>query len=290
MNKILLKYFSGTGNSLRVTDICGTHFKSEGYDPIMSTITEDGKDDYPGADLIGFVFPVYAFGLPRICTRFLKRMPKAGGGKRAFLLVTAGAADESGFALINGRKILGKKGYDVIYTDVIEMPSNWTTFDNPPAKDQARLILDKGEKRALEIAADISGAKNYHHKFNVPKRMGYSRLLVEYTSFHYFGIGQMWKMFRVDSSCDACGTCEKVCPTNSIALVDENPCWSATCEQCMRCVNFCHKQAIFQTQGGDTKGKHRYHEPHFKPLKSSTGQGPSPAPSKSFSPEPVQRA
>ncbi|MCP4674684.1 MAG: hypothetical protein GY854_04050 [Deltaproteobacteria bacterium] len=269
MKRMILKYFSGTGNSMRIMDICNAYFKKEDCNSIMSSITETENDDYSSADSIGFVFPVYAFGLPRICTQFLKSLPNTKDGQKAFLLVTAGALDESGFALKNGRNILGKKGYDVTYTDVIEMPSNWTTFDNPPPKDLADTILEKGEKQALEIASNIANDRTSHHRFNIPKRMGYSRLLFEYVSFHYFGIHQMWRMFRVSSSCNACGTCEKVCPTGSVVLVDETPCWNSSCEQCMRCVNFCPKQAIFQTHGGETKGKNRYHEPHFKPQKAT---------------------
>ncbi|WP_413911231.1 4Fe-4S dicluster domain-containing protein [Desulfobacula sp.] len=43
--------------------------------------------------------------------------------------------------------------------------------------------------------------------------------------------------------------------------------WLKTCEQCMRCVNYCPKQAIFQKGEGSTKGKNIYYEPTFKPLK-----------------------
>ena len=45
----------------------------------------------------------------------------------------------------------------------------------------------------------------------------------------------------------------------------QNP--PATCEQCMRCVNYCPKLAIFQKDEGGIKGKNIYYEPSFKPLK-----------------------
>jgi hypothetical protein len=37
----------------------------------------------------------------------------------------------------------------------------------------------------------------------------------------------------------------------------------------MLCVNYCPKQAIFQKGEGSVKGKNRYYEPSFKPLKKS---------------------
>ncbi len=267
MKEIALKYFSGTGNSLRVLEICSVVFKEKDYDTALSSITDCGNDDYSNAELIGFCFPVYAFSLPRICMRFLKSLPRSENRKNAFLLVTAGAPDESGFALVKGRKILEKKGYSVIYSDVINMPSNWITFDNPPEKDLADKIIKKGQEKARDIACNIMNGNFYHHEFNVPERMNYLKMYFEYISFHYMGIHQMWKMFIVNSSCSSCGSCEKLCPTKSITLKDGVPCWNSSCEQCMRCVNFCPKHAISQTHGGETKDKNRYHEPHFNPLR-----------------------
>jgi ferredoxin/NAD(P)H-dependent FMN reductase len=246
VKRILLKYFSGTGNSLRVLEMCSTHFQENEYDAVLSSITESSKDDYSSAELIGFCFPVYAFSLPRICKRFLQSLPTSTQRTKVFLLVTAGVSDESGFALDHGRKILANKGYDVVYSDVVEMPVNWITFENPPAKDVADTVIANGEQKALDIAQSILNAAYYHHPFNIPERTGYVKMYVEYMAFHYIGIHQMWRMFRVNSSCNSCGVCEKLCPTNSIALNNGTPCWHASCEQCMRCVNFCSKQAIFQ--------------------------------------------
>lgn len=59
---------------------------------------------------------------------------------------------------------------------------------------------------------------------------------------------------------------KKIAQAQSIRFIDEKPVWSSTCEQCMRCVNFCPKESIYQSYGGDTKGKNRYIEPGFKPL------------------------
>ena len=43
-----------------------------------------------------------------------------------------------------------------------------------------------------------------------------------------------------------------------IKILDKYPKWKSSCEQCMRCVNMCPQEAIFQTYGGITKGKNRY--------------------------------
>jgi len=48
-------------------------------------------------------------------------------------------------------------------------------------------------------------------------------------------------------------------------MEEKKPVWTSTCEQCMRCVNFCPTESIYQSMGGDTKAKNKYHEPDFNP-------------------------
>ena len=103
----------------------------------------------------------------------------------------------------------------------------------------------------------FSGTGNSYSKFGFYK---------EYYLFKWLGVTNLWRNFRTDETCDSCGLCEKICPTNSIQIVGNEPKWAKTCEQCMRCVNYCPKQAIFQTGEGSIKGKNTYHEPTFKPL------------------------
>ncbi len=265
MKQLSLRYFTGTGNSLRVLEICKNIFEKNNFSVSISSITNKNKmkDHW---DMLGFCFPVYAYGLPRISKKYLNNLPKQTAKKKVFLLVTCGDSDEVGFALKDGIKILENKNFNVIYSDAIHMPANWTTFINPPSKAEALLILDNGIKNAKKIAANIIEEKEYHRPFNIPKKHSKFYLYKEYYSFHKMGIYQMWKMFRTNDDCNSCGLCAKVCPTNSIAMLNNSPKWKSSCEQCMRCVNICPQKAIFQTYGGNTAGKNRYIEPEFKPL------------------------
>ncbi len=263
--KAEFRYFTGTGNSLRVLEICKHVFEQNNILVKISSIT-NGHNISNDCDLIGFCFPVYAFGLPRISKVFLNHLPKQNSSKRVFLLVTCGDPDEIGFALSDGIKILTKKHYKVIYSDAIHMPANWTTFINPPSKAEALSTLDKGVEQAKRIANSIIDNKTYHKPFNKPQKRSKFNLYKEYYFFHKLGIYNMWRMFRTDSDCNSCGFCAKICPTGSIDIINDFPQWKSSCEQCMRCVNMCPQKAIFQTYGGHTKEKNRYVEPHFKPL------------------------
>lgn len=259
MNKISLKYFTGTGNSLRILNTLKNNFEKNNFSVDISCIT-DNNGISSDCDLAGFCFPVYAFGLPRICRKYLNNLEVQTTTKKAFLIVTAGDINEIGFALKTGKEILQRKNFKVVYSEVVQMPSNWITFINPPTKEEAQLIIDNGIKKAEQIVHNIIEKKEHHHPFNIPEK--YKRF--QYYSFHKMGVYYMWKMFRTNEDCNSCGLCAKVCSTKSIIMIDGKPKWKSSCEQCMRCVNFCKQQSIYQTYGGNTKGKNRYIEPHFK--------------------------
>lgn len=113
------------------------------------------------------------------------------------------------------------------------------------------------------MAQEIIAGINNYHPFNYPKRYSKLKFYSDYLMFRYIGLPNLWRSFKVYSGCNGCGICAKACPTASIRMVDKKPIWSSSCEQCMRCVNCCPNEAIYQTMGGDTKGKNKYIEPSF---------------------------
>lgn len=261
--KIQLRYFTGTGNSLRILDTCKKNFEEANHQVELTEIDLE-NNTLEEADLIGFCFPVYAFDIPRICRKYLKSIKKFKNRQKVFILITAGDIDESGFSIINCSKILTKKNCDIIYSDVVEMPINWITAMNPPGKEESLLIINQGVVKAENIAHDMLNGTRKHHNFNIPKRYSQFGLYKEYLLFKYLGIYNLWRSFKTYHSCNGCHLCAKTCPTGSIEVKNKRPKWKSSCEQCMRCVNICPKEAIYQTFGGDTKGKNRYLEPKLK--------------------------
>jgi len=238
---------------------------SENNHQINISAIEKGGQIPVDADIAGFCFPVYAFGIPRLCRKYLKQLRRFDKTQHVFVLITAGDKDESGFSVEECVKILRKKNGRIIYTAVVEMPINWTTYMNPPSKEEAQIIIENGVKRTIEITHDIMEGIHKYHRFNIPIRYGRFGLYKEYYLFKYIGIQNIWKNFKVYETCNSCGLCSKTCPTGSIKMISDKPVWSSSCEQCMRCVNFCPKEAIYQSMGGHTRGRNRYLEPDFKP-------------------------
>jgi len=267
--KIELRYFTGTGNSLRVLRTCHEVFIENKHSVNLSAIKTGEQID--SADIIGFCFPVYAFGIPRICRKYLNQLQRFEHKQKAFVWVTAGASDGSGFSINEATKILKKKNCIIIHTGVVQMPINWTTSPKPPFppdKEEATLIIENGVNLTKRMTQEIiAGVRNFH-QFNYPNRYGTLKFYSDYLMFKFLGISNLWRNFKVYESCTGCGICANACPTASIKIVDKKPLWTSTCEQCMRCVNYCPNEAIYQTMGGDTKGKNKYIEPSFKPIRN----------------------
>jgi len=246
---IELLYFSGTGNSSKILNTCKNVFVQNGCDVTLSSVV-DKPNINQDADVIGFSFPVYAFGIPRICRKYLSVLPKFKSPVKAFVIITAGNSQEAGFSVKESAKLLKKRGVDLIYTKVIEMPANWTVVMNPPTKEEAQSMIDDGITEAMGVVQDILNGVTRHHTFNYPPTYSIFGFYRDYYLFKWLGLSNYWREFRVDETCDGCGLCQELCPTNSIQMVNDKPEWSKTCEQCMRCVNYCSQQAIFQKSEG----------------------------------------
>ena len=267
-----LRYFSGTGNSYKIIDTCRDIFNQKGYETILLPITDKTKITND-AEFIGFCFPVYAFGIPRICRKYLLNLPKFNKSINTFVLITAGDPDEAGFSVKESRKVINNKGLNVIYSDVVHMPANWTVSMNPPPKEEAQRLINSGVAKGKKIAHDILNGVQHHHVFNYPPRLSKLIFYKDYYWFKWVGVCNLWRIFRTDETCDSCELCKRICPTGSIQIENTKPKWTKTCEQCMRCVNYCPKQAIYQTSEGSIKGKNIYYEPGFKPLTMQDKKG-----------------
>ena len=111
--KASLRYFSGTGNSYRISNTCRELLKKNNYIVDFESITKS-QEISENCDIIGFCFPVYAYGIPRICRKYLKALPKFSKQIKTFVLITGGDENESGYSVPEAVNILNsvcKKTY-----------------------------------------------------------------------------------------------------------------------------------------------------------------------------------
>lgn len=80
--KVLLCYFSGTGNTKKVVDKYVEAFNKNDVTVDVYKIEENNFnyniEDY---DMIGFGYPVHAFNAPSIILKFAKTLPKVNTTK-----------------------------------------------------------------------------------------------------------------------------------------------------------------------------------------------------------------
>jgi len=252
--KTTIFYFSGTGNCLKIArDLAGELTDAEVV-PVAVAIKEKNRTV---SGRVGFVFPVYAFGVPLIVTDFIDALNIEAG---TYVFAITSCAQVAGNTINQLASQLKKKGSKLSAGFIIMMPSNYTPFGEAiPAPEQER-IFAREAARVKEIAAIVgAGGISRAENSKLPWRLA-GALISRFTGRMMRGED---KNFRVTDACNGCGTCERICPVDNIAMADARPRWMHRCEQCFACFQWCPQEAI--QCGAGTEGRKRYHNPYVKP-------------------------
>ena len=250
--KNVIYYFSGTGNSLYIAK----KIQETLGDTDCIHITSALRDSHPSidADVLGFVFPVYAFGPPVLVEAFLKqatiRQPEY-----SFVVATHGGGP--GNTLKYFERLLRKKGIALQSAFDIKMPNNYVTGSNPSSEEQLNKIL---VDNAPKLSAILTTITQKEHRA-IPRSAIYSKILTPIVHpLFAMAVKRQDKKFYTSETCTGCGICEKLCPTGNIRLNDDKrPEWRQQCELCQACINWCPQKAI--QFGKSTEARERYHHP-----------------------------
>ncbi|MFA5042404.1 MAG: EFR1 family ferrodoxin [Kiritimatiellia bacterium] len=252
----ILYYFSGTGNSLVIArDLAAAlgnttliAISKALRDPIAGT-----ADVSAPADAVGIVFPVYAWGPPRIVVDFINAR-KWNDIPYLFAVCTCGGFP--GGALFLLKQALRAQGGNLSAGFSIVMPGNYTAMYGAIAEAKQQKLFARARARVAGIAGLIKARRN--------RPVEKSFFLVNWlTGFLYkFGMPKFKTAdakFWVMDTCTHCGLCAKVCPRLNIDLKNGRPQWHGDCEQCMACLQWCPVEAI--QSGRSTLQRKRYHHP-----------------------------
>ena len=244
--KSVIYYFTGTGNNLQVAKKIAEALP----DCKLVSMGKGRHDSSKAYDYIGFVYPTYAFNLPRRVTRFISEMSLEKSKNAYFFAVTA-CGNISGVALTVPAKILAKKGVTLHFAEKIIMPGNYVAMykmnENNPEKYQT--ATDNIPALVQKIAAKTQQpAGKVNELLNVSTAIGQKLIYARKD-----------KGFNVFNACTGCGICESVCPVANIIMKNKKPSFRHDCEQCMACVQWCPKQAI--NYKNKTQNRGRYTNP-----------------------------
>ena len=247
MKENVIYYFSGTGNSLDIARTIGENLGDTQY---ISMKREPGLCSCFHAKRVGFVYPTYMFTLPSIVERFVKHI-RLDEHTYIFSISTSGLAPGNSIARMN--HILSKRDYYLSYgASIYTVANNITRY---PVANNVEELLEQVNVNLLPIIEDLITMKSNV----IPKE----KLRYRWLSNGLKKFPQLDRNFEVDSRCNSCGLCRKICPVANIEYIDGRPVFLHRCEQCMACIHFCPKEAI--NYKDITKNRTRYHNPNITP-------------------------
>ena len=252
-------YFSGTGNSLKIARMLSSELEECELIPMVRLWKLERILAPEGS--IGFVFPMYSYGLPDLVERFVKKI-EFERSDYIFTVVTRGGAQ--GCALQKIEDLLLEKSRYLNSGYYVDMPSNYIPFNDVVPKEKQKKIFATAEKKMKKIVMTIKAKRTKGEKDKMLLRkfaQGNNRTFIEHVNLTD-------ENFLVDRNCGSCGFCARICPVDNIIMVNGFPSWQHHCQSCLACLHFCFKGAIQYKK--KTIGKKRYHHPDvtFKDIES----------------------
>jgi len=252
--KTTIYYFTGTGNSLKIAKIL-----SEKLDECeLIPIAKVWEDDHlvSSTEKVGFVFPLYWAGLPKIVYDFLSKIELTKSDY--FFAVVTNAGDINSTPLYQIETILNAKSKALSAGFYIKMPNNYIIGFDVHSEARQKEFFEEAIKNIEIIRKTVEENENNLGKDIFEKRRIKSEKFNKNFRDNVYGSD---KSFYAEDTCTSCGICVNICPVNNITLVEGIPQWQHKCQQCLACINFCPEKCI---QFGDkTLKTQRYHHPEI---------------------------
>jgi len=255
-NKLIIYYFSGTGNSKNVAlwmaDIANEKDMEVGLINIGKTARRGIEPPDPDA-LVAFVSPIHGFNYPPVMLNFLTHFPK---GRNNVLLLNTRAGmligkwitpGLTGIAFYFAAMILKLKGYSIRSMFPVDLPSNWISVHPGLNERTVKYLHERNQEKVYRFARKVlAGGSDFRGVREIIQDT-----LIAPISLGYYFIGRFFfaKTYYASADCDNCDLCIKTCPVKAIKKVDNRPFWTFNCESCMHCMSNCPKKAIETAHG-----------------------------------------
>jgi ferredoxin len=252
-NKTIIFYFSGTGNSLWIARTLGCEL---GNTEIISMVDWDVNQHNIDSQLIGLVFPVHMWGVPKRVLDFLDQLKTMSP---EYIFAVANNAGQVSNTLVQLHKVMESIGLVLSNGWSVVLPSNYIPWGGPGSAEKQNELFAAARIKISNIVQEIK------RKAKMPVEKGplWQRIVFTWLykiSFPY--IPKMDKKFWVDERCNQCGLCMQLCPRKNIKMQDEKLVWQNNCEQCLTCIQWCPQEAL--QYGKKTAAYSRYHHPEVK--------------------------
>ncbi|NJK84654.1 MAG: 4Fe-4S binding protein [Bacteroidales bacterium] len=255
-NKLLVYYFSGTGNSRNVAIWLSDIAREKGMEIRVLNLAEIDRINVEKPDpdaLIAFISPVHGFNYPPVMLYFIMRFPK---GRNKILLMNTRAGmlinkwitpGLSGIAFYFSALLLRLKGYSIQAMYPVDLPSNWISVHPGLNQPTIEFLHTKMKEKIKKFAEKVfAGKKDFGSLKEIIQDMAISPIALA-----YFFIGRFVfaKTYFASKDCNNCNLCVKACPVKAIKIINNRPFWTFNCESCMKCMSHCPKNAIETAHG-----------------------------------------
>jgi len=250
----MIFYFSGTGNSLQVA----RNIAEYNDEKLISIASERNnkntnfKYTLKDNEVIGFVYPVYAWAPPKMVIDFIEKL-KLINYKDNYIFSVATCGENIGNTMKVMSHSLKKQNFNLNSGFSISMPNNYIIMGD----------IDSKEKEEKKLLAAAETLKNINYIIKERKKDVFQvvkgpipGILTTFIN-PLFNKGAMnTKKFYANDSCTSCGVCESVCNCKTIK-VQGKPKWGKECTQCLACIHLCPVSAIQYGKGTESKGRYK---------------------------------
>ncbi|HPO05725.1 MAG TPA: EFR1 family ferrodoxin [Candidatus Gracilibacteria bacterium] len=239
MAKYLLAYFTGTGNTQKVTELLAEDLRSQGEVELfpMEKLTRDQvRPELESYDKIGILYPIHAFNAPRIVFDFIEQIGDFKQ-KKTFILKSPGSDFWQGGSIKIMRDFLLKHQAQVFYENLVVAPPNYL-WKKSAAEEQK--IWQRATLKIHSIAQDLDYQKEKREKTS-PLVHLISKII---SKMETRGAQEFAQSLVVNAKCQKCGLCIKNCPQQNIYWEQDQIKFGKNCLMCLRCIKNCPVQAI----------------------------------------------
>lgn len=251
----MIYWFSGTGNSKYVAEQLSVGLGDK-MQSIVDAVNHGNSGDFGDESSVGFVFPIYSWGVPPIVIDFIDKIDsRILQNKYIYAVVTCG--DEVAKAPEMIRKSVRKKGVEVAAIYSVIMPNNYVLLPgfSVDSEEVEQCKLNEAPARIATIVESIESRKIETDV--VRGSMAWLKSTVVYPLFKRWGVfPEKWKSTE---QCISCGKCVKACPVGNITLECGRPHWGKNCTSCVACYHVCPTNAVQYGRATRGKGQYRFH-------------------------------
>lgn len=244
--KVVIFYFSGTGNTSWLSRKMVSFFSTTGYDAsahsIEKTTCKEADVLIAESDIVGFAYPIYGSDLPHNVKEFMLALSPVSS-KPAFIFCTqwkwSGDGSRAGSLFINA------KGFKTLWAEHFLMPNNVcvTILPLPYTNTRQKIepVLRHAAQKAGNFVKAIISGKSFLRGFNPLSAAAGS---IQRNPFR-MAFPKVRNDIAVNAQeCTKCLLCVNICPSSNLFHDSGNIKTKGSCILCLRCYNFCPVSAI----------------------------------------------